>query len=187
MRSGLLHQLQADLQAVAKKKVTARTGGSSRKKHKRNTKKTKEQSVRTVPSGPSVLSRPVSGTVAVTAVATAAAADPGSVFEHYEHFKRSHKNTELVCRDQNLKFTPMILEAHGGGWSPTFRRMVDWIARSAAAANHETPAAVSLRIAQRIACSLQRENARAVLRRHADTQGAPETSAWAEIDSSDPW
>jgi len=75
----------------------------------------------------------------------------------------------------------MILEAHGGGWSTTFRRTVDWIATKAAASQHEKHAAVSLRLAQRISCTLQRENARAVVRRHADEADPGIISPWVDV------
>ena len=68
----------------------------------------------------------------------------------------------------------MILEAQAGGWSPAFRRLVDWIARSSAVVQADNIAATSLRIAQRISCTLARENVRAILRR----QGEPSTSSY---------
>ena len=80
----------------------------------------------------------------------------------------------------------MILEAHGGGWSGTFRGVIDWVARSAAAAHHEEPAAVALRIAQRISSSLQRENARAVLRRQALQDPEPQAS-WEGAADGETW
>ena len=61
----------------------------------------------------------------------------------------------------------MILEAHGGGMSSALRSTIDWIAKSGAALGNDSQASLSLRTAQRISCSLQRENARAVLRRMA--------------------
>ena len=57
----------------------------------------------------------------------------------------------------------MILEAHAGGWSLGLRAAVEWIAGRLAENNHESRTSVSLITAQRIACSLQKENARAVL------------------------
>ena len=59
----------------------------------------------------------------------------------------------------------MVLEAHGGGWHAAFRHAVDWISTAASTNGHEVYSIISLRIAQRISCSLQRENARAILRR----------------------
>ena len=82
----------------------------------------------------------------------------------------------------------MVVESHGGGWSHTFRRMIDWIASSSAASSHEDPAAVSLRIAQRIACSLQRENARAILRRRVNgVEQQPHASQRLAVISTDIW
>ena len=75
----------------------------------------------------------------------------------------------------------MVLEAHGGGWSPTFRRTVDWIATTAAASHHEKHAAVSLRLAQRISCTLHKESARAMVRRHADVADQGVSSAWVDV------
>ena len=41
--------------------------------------------------------------------------DQGILFAGYEAFKRDYKQTDRVCQDQGLRFTPVILEAHGGG------------------------------------------------------------------------
>ena len=61
--------------------------------------------------------------------------------------------------------------AGGGGrigWSQAFRAVVTWIAsesRTARGLSTDLPRDTSLRIAQRISCTLHRENARAILRR----------------------
>ena len=108
-----------------------------------------------------------------------AAEDPGKVFEQYNRYKREYKNTAEICKEAGFCFMPMVIEAHGGGWSPTARRVLAWLARQGAAANLEAPAAVSLRIAQRTSCILQRENARAILRRTAAEALAPaQPSGW---------
>lgn len=96
-----------------------------------------------------------------------------AVFQDYEHHKRNHLDTDSQCRRQGLAFVPFIIEAHAGGLSPLARRTLDTVAKAVAATTHSEPAAVALRIAQRISCSLQRETARAVLRR----QGGPVCSA----------
>jgi len=59
----------------------------------------------------------------------------------------------------------MIIEAHGGGMSSSLRSAINWMAKAGASLGNDSQASLSLRIAQRISCSLQRENARAVLRR----------------------
>ena len=107
------------------------------------------------------------------------AEDPGHVFLRYEEFKRNHLQTDEQCRDAGVRFTPMVLESHGGGWSGKVRGFVDWLARASAAAHHADAAEESLRIAQRISVTLQRENARAVLRRLVPVSAGPGPSGWA--------
>jgi hypothetical protein len=109
-----------------------------------------------------------------------AACSPELLFERYEQLKREHLNTERVCTEAGFKFVPMIIEAHGGGWSPLARRTLDWFARKAAAASGEGKGEVSLRMAQRLSCILQKENARAILRRETSRPTAPQPSAWAQ-------
>ena len=88
---------------------------------------------------------------------------PGLVFQRYEEFKRTYKDTAQLCETKGFVFTPMVLEAHGGGWSPLMRAAVDWIAKRQAACHNEDPCNVSLKIAQRISCSLIRDSVRAIL------------------------
>jgi hypothetical protein len=108
-----------------------------------------------------------------------AAHEPGHVFMRYEELKRNHLQTDEQCRAAGVRFTPMILESHGGGWSGKVRGFVDWLARASAAAHHADAAEESLRIAQRISVTLQRENARAVLRRLVPVSSCPGPSGWA--------
>ena len=92
---------------------------------------------------------------------------PGFVFQRYENLKRSFKDTAQSCETRGFEFVPMVVEAHGGSWSPLARAALDWIAKQQALCHNDDPAAVSLKIAQRISCTLHRENARAILRRTA--------------------
>jgi len=110
------------------------------------------------------------------------AVDPGAAFEHYERFKRNFDSTEELCSAAGFRFVPIVFEAHGGGWSPMARGLVDWVARQSAARNQEEPGSASLRIAQRISCALQRENARAILAR-AGEPGAqqPLSADWDSV------
>ena len=34
-----------------------------------------------------------------------------------------------TCEAAGFAFTSMVLEAHGGGWSPLMQNAVDWIAK----------------------------------------------------------
>ena len=57
---------------------------------------------------------------------------PQTVFVEYEALKQSHQNTDQACTAQGLKFTPMIIEAHSGAWSPAARKLFDFISKSTA-------------------------------------------------------
>ena len=105
--------------------------------------------------------------------------DPSVVFERYEHEKRQHLQTEERCREAGFQFQPMVLEAHGGSWSPSARRVLDWIAQQGAASQGESAQVVGLKIAQRLSCVLHRENARAILRRIARAPAPESDSGWA--------
>ena len=106
---------------------------------------------------------------------------PGFVFQRYEHLKRSFKGTAQSCEAQGFDFVPMVFEAHGGGWSPLARATLDWVSKQQASCHNDDPAAVSLKIAQRISCTLHRENARAVLQRTAEVSASPfPPSGWDE-------
>ena len=98
-------------------------------------------------------------------------AELAAIFKDYEDYKHGYQDTGQQCAAQGIAFTPMILEAHGGGFSPRMRQVIDMLAVEAAPSLQSSPAAVSLRIAQRISCALHRENARAVLRRLAPCSG----------------
>ena len=106
---------------------------------------------------------------------------PGLVFCEYERMKREYKNTAQLCNDAGFAFSPVVFEAHAGAkmsqnepcWSPLARAKFDRLAKAQAASQNEDPSTVSLRIAQRISCALQRENARAILQRWV---GIPDTS-----------
>ena len=115
------------------------------------------------------------------------AENAGTVFSDYETYKREYKSIEQLCQTQGLRFTPMVLEAHGGGWSPLFRGVADWLAQKSAAALNEKPSAISLRMAQRISCTLQRENARAIMRRQVEKVFPALGSSWAELADTSAW
>ena len=95
--------------------------------------------------------------------------------------KRTYKNTENECESQGFTFTPMIVEAHAGGWSPTAKQVWDRMAKLQSATWNEQGNTSSIRIAQRLFRALHRENARAVLRRAPPSldPGDP-SSAWDE-------
>ena len=80
---------------------------------------------------------------------------------------------------QNPRWYELIFDdGDGDGMRHTF----DWLAKAQAASQHEDPSIVSLRIAQRISCTLQAENARAILQRTVGPSSAERPpSGWDEI------
>ena len=96
-----------------------------------------------------------------------ASADPSSVLAAYENQKRQYLDTENQCNAQGFHFMPFVLEAHGGGFAIGARRLVSFIGKVAAARNGEEVEVESAGLMRCISISLQRENARSVLRRMA--------------------
>ena len=112
----------------------------------------------------------------------AAASDPASIGASYEHYKRTYLDTQDQCHQQGFRFLPFVVEAHGGGLAICARRIVGFIAKSAAARNAEEIEVEAAGLSRRISISLQRENARAVLRRLWPTVGttpADDPGVWA--------
>ena len=113
-----------------------------------------------------------------------AANDPGSIVVAYEQTKRDFKppgesdTTEVLCSSEGLQFQPMVVEAHAGGWTKIGRQFFEFLARQLAAATNSQAEVMSLGIAQRLAATLQRENARAVLRRMREPLVPPQSAEW---------
>ena len=78
---------------------------------------------------------------------------PGEV----ETRKRAFQDTASLVAERGATFCPLVLEACGRGWSQAFRGVVAWIAsesRTARGLSTDLPRDASLRIAQRISCTL---------------------------------
>ena len=103
------------------------------------------------------------------------AEDPTSVVVSYEQRKKDFipqgetLSTESLCSRQGFHFTPMVLDAHGGGMGKDFRIVTDAIGKQAAAVSGHRCDFHSFLIAQRISVTLHRENARAILRRRVES------------------
>ena len=111
--------------------------------------------------------------------------NPAEVFRRCVQKKSDHMNTNAVCEVAGFRFCPLVFEAHAGGWSMLARSNFDWLARQSAATTHVQTEFAGLRIAQRISAALQRESARAVLKRTVRDEGADPPSGWtAQVD---PW
>ena len=110
--------------------------------------------------------------------------DESAFIQNCEDWKIAYKDTGQQCAAQSIAFLPAIVEAHGGGMSLKLRQLFSQLAKEAAPALNRDPEAVSLRIAQRISCSLRREIARAVFHRrgHTLTEGAD--AGWDAVPES---
>ena len=93
------------------------------------------------------------------------ATDPSHSLVEYENFKREYLSTAQQCEQQHLQFTPMVVEAHGGSWGPAAKETFKAIARAFADQSGTPVCVASAELAQRISITLERENARAILRR----------------------
>ena len=95
------------------------------------------------------------------------ASDRETVLTKYEDFKCSYKDTKTLCLAQGITFTPMIIEAVGGGWCKTARGVWSELAKSSALATGELETAntCAVMLLQRLSMTLHRENARACLKR----------------------
>ena len=107
------------------------------------------------------------------------------VFGAHESVKRQHLDTESHCVANGFKFLPMVLESHGGGWSPLFRKTLDEITKRISSSSQDRGEVASLRVAQRISASLHRENARAVLRRLTPVSATAAASGWGSVVEED--
>ena len=100
-------------------------------------------------------------------VLAASARDADEVLTKYEDFKCTYKDTKTLCQSQGMTFTPMIMEAVGGGWGKIARGVWSELAKSSALATGEleTTNSCAVMFRQRLSMTLHRENARACLRR----------------------
>ena len=82
-------------------------------------------------------------------------------------FKCTYKDTKTLCQAQGMTFTPMIMEAVGGGWGKITRSVWSELAKSSALATGEleTTNSCAVMFRQRLSMTLHRETAHACLRR----------------------
>ena len=83
----------------------------------------------------------------------------------YEARKRTHLQTEQHCKAEGLQFVPLVAEASSGGWGPTAASTWRQLAGLIAARSGDSPGVETDRLLQSLSVVLQRENARAVLKR----------------------
>ena len=104
------------------------------------------------------------------------AIDHTAAIVDYEAYKRNYLSTTTLCEQQGLQFLPIVAEGHGGSWGYANHNGID------------TSTACS-EFAQRMSITLERENARAILRR-LSSGGSHEagctSAAWLDDDMEDP-
>ena len=118
---------------------------------------------------------------------SSASTSVADVFHEVETRKRAFQDTASLVAERGATFCPLVLEACGGGWSQAFRSVVAWIASESHMARGPTAGSstdISLRIAQRISCTLHRENAHAILRRSPGSVNGSSGLAGNQVPSS---
>ena len=85
----------------------------------------------------------------------------------YEARKCSHLQTQELCSAQGIQFVPLVVESRGS-WGPTAVKTWLALAQATAAQSGEAVSVEASRLYEMLAVTLQRENARAVLRRLPD-------------------
>ena len=112
------------------------------------------------------------------------AIDHSATVVDYEASKRNYLSTAAQCEQQGLQFLPIVIEAHGGTWGPTAKQAFKALCREYANSNSVETSAACSDFAQRISIALERENARAILRRLTQLGGSQEegcnSAAWLD-------
>ena len=98
-------------------------------------------------------------------VVNRSAEDGSLVTRMYEDFKCSYMDTKPICQAEGVGFIPMICEADGGGWGPAASRVWSLLAQQKSVLTGESSSIIASQLLQSLGLILQRENARAILRR----------------------
>ena len=118
----------------------------------------------------------------------ATAIDHSRCLGSYEDAKREYLQTAAQCLQQGILFIPMVAEAHGGSWGPAAKQSWKFLAKELANNTGVTSSMANAELAQRMSISLQRENARAILRRlgpMGEVKRGCNSAAWLPDDDND--
>ncbi len=91
--------------------------------------------------------------------------DGASAASSYEDFKNSHLDTRATCIVEGFHFTPMVVEAVGGGWGPAATKVFYELAKAKSMLTGEPKNTVLSQLYQNLGIVLHRKNARSILRR----------------------
>ena len=100
-----------------------------------------------------------------TDIVRRSAVDGSIAASAYEDTKRSHLDTAASCQAEGLTFIPVVCEADGGGWGPAAQKTFSELAKHKSALTGEDASKVAVQLYQSLGLVLQRENARAIIRR----------------------
>jgi hypothetical protein len=103
--------------------------------------------------------------VAAVFVLTASVTDGSRASTDFEARKCQHLSTLEACTSEGLQFVPLVVEACGGGGGPIALKTWRSLGEAISARTGEGSSVESQRLLQTLGIALQRENARAVLRR----------------------
>ena len=92
------------------------------------------------------------------------AVDGGAAAIAYEGKQGDYLGTKASCEVEGIAFIPMVVDA-AGGWAPAARMVLTELATFSARASGDSVSSTTTRVLQRLGVVLQRENARAILRR----------------------
>ena len=88
-----------------------------------------------------------------------------SCLTSYEEYKKTFLDTAEPCASEGIAFLPLVMEAHSGAWGPTATKILLRLGKNIAMVSGESTSLEALRARQNLGLVLQRETARAVLRR----------------------
>ena len=91
--------------------------------------------------------------------------DGSAAVKSYEDYKNTHLDTRATCITEGFNFTPMVVEAVGGGWGPSATKVFYELAKTKSMLSGELKNQVLSQMYQNLGIILHRENARSILRR----------------------
>ena len=107
-----------------------------------------------------------------------------AIADDYALCKEQHLGTAAKCAEAGITFVPVVFEAHGGGWGRLARQTMGFVAHQQKIAAQWCREGSALRLAQRVSCTLQRESARAILRRLSSPALFVDSSPLGDVDSA---
>ena len=113
------------------------------------------------------------------------AADGLSCLTSYEHTKNTYLDTATHCASEGISFVPMVVEAHSGAWGPMANKVWLKLGKAISTLSGESTALEALRARQNLGLTLQRETARAILRRSPATAESADRNSARDLLSSE--